>query len=592
MIAARFKILAVIAITIGTILLPSLSAGDISVSLSLDRREASLDDTVRLSISIAGTQSSGIEPIIEGLDDFYVSEGGTSSRVQIINGSFDATVEHTYFLRPKKSGVFQIGPAEVVLGGNTYRSNTAPLQIARRKTKGRHGRGPLFLLAQVSSTKAHVEEQVIYTLKLCRRVRISDLALELPNEENLALKKLGKPLEYQSVFDGLTYQVLELRYVILASKEGMYALAPARMSMTVHEPRERSRRKRFDEPFFSDPFFALSRGKPRTIASQPLELAVIPLPPEGRPPSFGGLVGQFRITSQLTPVEITEGDSATLTVELAGVGNVSRLPDLVVPDMTNIKVYADQPVVESMTGESGLQGTKVMKWALVPDEEGQYDIPRLALSFFDPKAGQYKVVHTSPGILSVLPKAQSPSVYLPPGAQGHEDPLERKKEIEALGSDILPIHTSFADLKAGFTARPTGLVYWVFIIVPPSLLGFVFCGKRFLRKTKAERSILKAKRAAKILIKACKKDGLSNNDVAQAVKAYLNDRFDSYHGSPTPNEIQEMLIAKGVSLQTAKKLEELLQQLEYAIYTGKGDKPCQSEKDITTLITYIEKELR
>ena len=76
-------------ITLSIILLnlvPVLAAADISVNLKMDRSEASLTDSVQLIISVGGSRDSGSSPEIQGLEDFVLSSGGTSSRFEFING--------------------------------------------------------------------------------------------------------------------------------------------------------------------------------------------------------------------------------------------------------------------------------------------------------------------------------------------------------------------------------------------------------------------------------------------------------------------------------------------------------------------------
>ena len=88
---------------------PGLACAKVSVSLRLDRSEATLADSIRMVVSVSGTRDSDLEPTLQGLEPFTVTVGGTSSRLEIINGQVNAGVDYTYFLQPKKTGSFQIG---------------------------------------------------------------------------------------------------------------------------------------------------------------------------------------------------------------------------------------------------------------------------------------------------------------------------------------------------------------------------------------------------------------------------------------------------------------------------------------------------
>jgi len=574
------------------LLLPGIAVADVSVALKLDRTEAAMADSIRMSVTVSGTRDSDAQPVVQGLNDFYVSTGGTASRVQIINGKVDASVDHTYYLQPRKTGTFQIGPATVALQGKTYTSNTIGLKVTQTSQATGVEKGPIFLDARLSAPKVYVEGQVVYTLKLYRRTRVSDLSLELPQAEGLVIKKLGESTEYQSLYNGSTYQVLEIRYAVIPSREGDFAIQPARMSMNVFQPTDRTRRDPFEDPFFQDPFFSFSRGRPVPLASEPVELQVLPLPLQGRPAGFSGLVGAFQIESHLEPSEIKAGGSATLTVHLTGRGNVSRIPDLEMPSLPNTKVYADQPVLEITPDENGLAGSKTMKWALVPEKEGQYEIPPLAVSFFDTGAEEYMVVKTAPGVLHVLPAERQEHVATAAPNQAQAESRREKREIEALSHDILPVHASVKDLTAPSDMQPKGLAVWLVLAAPPFVFGAFYSGKRIRRNSGKALAAARARKAAGAFFKVCRERALPAEGLAQAVRDYLNERFALTLGTLTPNEAFEILRSRGVHLETAQHLKNALRQLEDTIYTGKGSDPCPMGEDVTRIVRKIEKELR
>ena len=435
----------------------------VSVSLRLDRSEATLVDSIQMVVNISGARSGDSSPVVHGLENFAVTQGGTSSRFEIINGKVNAGIDYTFIIQPKKIGSFRIGPARVAVKGKTFQSNTETLMVVKPARSSGVAKGPLFLSAKLSSSKVYVEEQVIYILKLYRRVKIRDISLNLPETGHLTFKQLGKHIEYQSVYNGQSYYVLEVRYALIPSKEGKYAIGPSRMNMTVLQTGKRSPRDLFDEPFF--PF---STGRPMTLASEALELNVLQLPETGRPADFSGLVGNFEIESKLDPQEIRTGESATLTVSIRGRGNVNRIPDLEVPDLDHTKVYADQPVIKVESDPKGQKGSKTMKWALVPEVEGIREIPPLKISFFDAKSHKYQVLETSPLALSVLPgKKEGFQTY-----RFHEKKDEKeaekshKQEVKELGRDILPVHTSMKYLNTGFRFQPGGLFGGAVLFTP------------------------------------------------------------------------------------------------------------------------------
>lgn len=567
------------------------AGADISISLKLDRSEAERTDSIQMIVSISGIRSSDSEPLLQGLENFKVTPGGRSSRMEIINGKISSGIDYTYFIQAEKIGTYRIGPAEVSLDGKTFGSNTAILKVVKSSPASGAEVPPLFLNAALSSPEIYVQEQAIYTLKLYRRVRVRDISLNLPQTEHISFKQLGKPREYRSLNGGQEYQVLEVRYALVFSKQGDTTIEPAIMNMTVFQPDRKSSRSRFNDPFFDNSLSFFSRGRPIEVAGQALALKVLPLPAEGKPADFSGLVGSFKIESKLDPAAIKTGESATLTVTLSGRGNVNRIPDLKLPQLAETKLYVDEPVLEVTTDSEGLLGSKTLKWALVPEKAGRYQIPLLTVSYFDPTSRQYREIKTSPHTLSVLPgEAQSiqtaPARNAKAGANG-----PAKEPVKELSRDILPIHTSIQDVMTATSARPKAFLLPVYLLIPVLAYLLTLFILKFQQKSRATSALTKSKKAAGIFIKQCKKGRLDAAELTEAVRDYLNARFGLLLGSLTPDEAADILRSKGVRPETGEELRTILRELENAIYTGKGDESRDAGADLPKLVKQIEREI-
>jgi hypothetical protein len=397
-----------------------------------------------LEVGVSDSRSSDAEPVLHGLEAFLVTKGETSSRVEIINGKIKAGLTYTYFIQPQKTGTFEIGPAEIKVDGRRLASNRVKLVVKASANPSGSDRAPVFIEASLTSPDVYVEEQGLYILKLFRRVNVDNLSLSLPQVEHLAFKQLGEPGEYQTTIAGEPFQVLEIRYSLSASKEGQYVIGPSKMNMTVRGRRSQSLFDDFfKDPFFQSPFSTFSSGRPLTVATKPIELKVLALPEAGKPADYSGLVGNFQMESRLQPTRLKVGESATLTVQISGKGNIHRIPDIDLPELPFARTYGDQPLLETKQDDQGVGGKKTMKWALVPQKEGRFEIPVLKLSFFNPDTENYDVLRTSVHTLSVLPgttQAPAAAQTSPTFATTNDESV--KKEIQQIGKDILPIHMS------------------------------------------------------------------------------------------------------------------------------------------------------
>ncbi|MBN2060913.1 MAG: protein BatD [Deltaproteobacteria bacterium] len=571
---------------ISLLTVPGLAA-DVSVILKLDRHKATSMDSVRMVVEVSGVRNIDGQPEIQGIGDFEVVQGGTSSRVEIINGKMSTSIEYNYTLQPVKTGDFLIGPALVWIKGDAVRSNTEKLQIIEPPKSAGESRGPLFLNASLSSKEAYVEEQIIYTLRLYRQADVSDIHLRLPEADNLMFRQMGKPVEYQGEYNGHPYQILEVRYFLTASKEGVYGIRPARMNLLLIQGRKKS-------PFgmFDDPFFSSVNGEPKTLASEPLELKVLPVPEENRPSDYCGLVGDFVFDSKLEPSEVRAGESSTLTVILRGRGNVKLMPDLRMPEIEHIKVYADQPVLNEEMGSEGFEGSKTMKWALVPEKEGEYTIPGLSVSFFDIEGKRFRNIKSSSFNLKVLPGEEASPIVSKDSVKDKEQNATNKKEVKELARDILPIHGTTKDFHSGRAFRSAGFLFWMLLLVPVFLYGTAVFYSKFSRISGERNRALKAKKAAGQLIRHSRGKGITQNEMIQALQTYINDRLGLAIGSLTAADVSEIMKERDVSTSTTEEWREMVKKFEDAIYTGKGDERCEMHQEIKKLVKKLEKEIR
>jgi len=565
----------------------SVSHAEISVTLKLDRTETILTDSVQMIVSVGGSRDSESTPDIQGLADFDVRPAGTSSRIEFINGQMSSGVDYTYYIQPHKTGIFQIGPARVGIDGKIFSSNTAKLRVVKPAAGKGADRGPIFLTAELSNDTVYVEEQTLYTLKLYLRRNVRNINLNLPETENIIFKQIAKPVEYRSTIDGQNYQVLEVRYALVPSKAGSYAVDAAKMSMTVLESRRSSTRG-----FFDDPFSSFAAGRPVSVVGNALQLTVRPLPETGKPPDFSGLVGKFTMWSKLEPVSLKTGESATLTVSVSGQGNVNRIPDLKMPELDYIKIYADKPVLESTQDSDGLKGSKTMKWALVPEKDGRLDVPPVAVSYFDTENHVYKTMRSSNYTLSVLPGKKEKITISETDAASTTTDGAVKQTIRELGRDLFPVHTSMHDFKTVSRLQLEDGLIWAMLGLPIVIFLGTLCGLKLRRHARAGLPDTMAKKAAREFIKQYRQRELTCSKQLQLIREYLNNRFGFAYGSLTSQEAAKILISQGVGTDTAEKLQTIMQQLENAEYTGKGLEAAAVDTDLVLLIKRIEKKSR
>jgi len=554
------------------------------VSLHVDRSSVTQNDSIKMTIKISGTQSA-ITPRVAGLQNFRVESGGTSSNISVVNGQMSSSIDQVYYLYPKRVGKFTIGPAIVNINGKKSRSNAVTVTVSKQSSdSSQQSSNPVFVTVSVSDTKAYVGQTIFYTVKFYYSVAVRNLGIVLPEGQGFLLKQVGKPSEYNTNVKGKQYKVIEIRHALTTEKTGQFNIPPTVMQMNVLQ-RQRSRHS------FSvfDDFFTSSR--PHSVQSKSVKLTVSPLPQANQPPSFTGLVGDFSIQASLNPKKIQSGESTTLSVKISGTGNVQLMPDISMPEIKNIKVYSDKPEITINETSAGFTGQKNMKWALVPQKEGQYSIGPFTLSYFSTKEDQYKTVSTKKIDIMVTPGKQRQMQTQSAPLNQNLPPI--KKEVKFFQRDILPVHDHANALQTNSYDRLSQWQRWVMFVFPPFvyLLVVVF----FFRKTRVKIEKLTAKKALVLFNKKLNKLQ-APKEVSEMLKLFyqfLSQRLQRSGGTLTPDEVHKILTNAGILPDIANDARSTLNLLEASVYTGQSNQDIDSlEETIRELAKKLDKGIK
>ncbi|MDY7031982.1 MAG: BatD family protein [Thermodesulfobacteriota bacterium] len=561
----------------------------VSIYLKMDRTEVTPADTVKLMVTIKGEKKASA-PSISGLEPFHVRQGGTSSRFQMINGEISRELDYIFYITPKRTGIFIIGPAQVTLKKKTYKSQTLKLTVQDAPSQPGDEGAPFFVTAALSADTGYVGQQFIYTVKFYRTQDVRDISLTPPDVEGLAMKRLGDHKEYISSLQGKNYSVIELRYSLTAERPGSFVLPPTYFKMSVLERQDPfSRRSPFD-----DSFFGFTRTRPLSLGSNAIEFFIKSLPDEERPQDFSGLIGQFSMKATLLPQEVKENESATFSVIISGKGNVRLIPDLKIPEVEDVRTYADQPVLNVQTGFDGISGTKTMKWALVPQKEGSIRIPIMSLSYFDPNSESYRRIATKPLTLRITQGKNQQKVAITEERIAIKEPV--KSEVKMEGIDIFSIHERSEAMKVRMVTYLDTWILCLFLLAPPFGFIVIFGVNRSRRKIEADKKALTKKRAKQKFFKGIKalRGPYQLSDLMRITNLYLNERMGLGGGSLTSNEAYEALLTNGVKRPLTDEAKEILSHLESMVYTGAGeeDKAIKIKENVMMIIKKIDKELQ
>jgi hypothetical protein len=315
-----------------------------------------------------------------------------------------------------------------------------------------------------------------------------------------------------------------------------------------------------------DPFFGQNRFERRVIRTEPITVAIKPLPPFNANGKFSGLVGRFQIRSEVDKTVMNVGESATLSVTVSGTGNImdAAAPEIVIPDA--FKHYKDAPQENIQSSVNGYAGEKVYRTALVPLKEGQYTLEPIVLNYFDVSSGQYQIRLTTPVSITVQPSTEKNKLEADSPQSFEGKPL--KRNVEFTGRDILPLKE---DINALETQKNISTVwFWAFLLAPALLCLGVKFFLTFTVKKDDPRSLM-AQRADQALKDACRPDVPVEaflTCLSRSLISSLLSRAGVKGESMTYAEAESILKSAGFSTEAAGSAARLLERIDSARFSG------------------------
>lgn len=283
--------------------------------------------------------------------------------------------------------------------------------------------------------------------------------------------------------DGRLFSTLTIEKTIVPRKAGTYELGPATVAFT--QTVRTRRRSVFDSPLFG------ADSPTQVVASPAITLEVVPLPSQGRPAGFSGLVGRFAIEAKAEPTEVRVGDPITLTISVTGDGPPDEIPTLDlsrVPGFeSSFRLTGDRPAIDRL--RTGKRFTTMIR----ARDAGVSEVAPIELSYFDADAGEYRVARTEPIPLRVQ---AAPRVTLPGGQDGAPAVTARASDrgdapdaTQGDASARSPRAVSIDDLSTrggGLLSLAWGPVGVAAVALPPALCAALVIGARVRRRALAD----------------------------------------------------------------------------------------------------------
>jgi len=574
-----------------------------------------MDETFRLVFTSDGKMSDFNWP---GSEDFNVVWGpqkGTSSSVSIINGKRTSTHNETvtYLLQAKGEGRFTIPVATATIDKQQYSTRSVIIEVVGSQQERQSQSQSQQTTTQQSQSDSRVQsassddiflrltlnkrnvvkgEPIIATLKLYTKVDIASFEdVKFPTFNGFWSKEVDTPqnIEFnRENVDGTIYNAALLRrYMLIPQQTGKIKIESAEMVCVV-----RIRAGTTGPRSIFDDFFDNFQTVRKRLFSPETTITVNALPTA--PASFGGGVGDFKISTSLSKDSLTAHEAASLTVTISGTGNISMLEAPKVEFPSDFELY-DVKTTEKVSYD-GTSGSKTFEYPFIPRSHGDFEIAPIEYSFYDLSGKRYKTLNT--GTLSVKVGRGS---GIDNG--GVVMPGVNRQSVKNLAEDIRYISTGAPLLRDKGRFFAGSLHFYGFIAL---IVLLFFAVGAILKKRAARRMDVigtrnrRAKKMARVRLQQAGsylKQGLSGayyEELHKAMLGYVSDKLIIPVADLSKERISSSLAEKSLPEQLTTQFISILDRCEFARYAPevKTEEMESLYDESVSVLSEIESKLR
>lgn len=511
------------------------AANDIKLTASVDNPSPRVGE--RFTYSIQADYTGSLPDIAPpDFDGFEIAMGpSVSTSVQIINMAVSKSQTISYVLRPTRSGTLSIAPASLKLKSKTISSNSVSVEVPSDGTSPNPGAAAgkggvkggkdkaiqgdksaeVFLTATADKLSLTKLDMAIVTYRLYLRVNVLNYEIaKVPQATGFWIEDFpvsSRPVLEDVTVDGQPYKSAVIRRIgVFPTRSGAMMLDPLSVDVTIERSTRRARSRDPFDSFFDDPFFG-SRGQrvTQTVSCVPLMLSVRDFP-AGAPAEFSGDVGSFDLNVTYDKQELAQNDALTVKVTISGKGYLKSIdaPKLELP--SGFEQFAPTTEDNISLASDAMRGKKSFTYLVIPRRSGNFTLPPVRFSYFDPAAGSYKTA--SDGGLDLRVS----------GAEGGNDIVysgKSQSEVTLVDSDIRFVKALTTPLtKKSIPQYRSPWFIILFAMGPLSLLGGIGWEK-YNEKRSADPVAVRRRKAVEMVRKSLiQSERFAQSDALKAVE--------------------------------------------------------------------------
>lgn len=561
--------------------LPKLLSQDVQFTGSA-KNIVSTGEQFRLIYTVNAKGSNFKAPSMENFTVLMGPSTSSSSSMQIINGqvSQSFSYSYTYILQANTEGKHTLKPAEIIVNGQTYKSNEIEIEVVKGSSAGQQQQNQantqqisnedIFVRVILNKNNVYQGEQIVATVAIYTRLSLVGFEeMKFPSYKGFWSDDIENPAQIQlknEKYNGTVYQVGVLKKTLIAPQHsGDLVVEPFDITCVVQQRVQRTRQSFFDD------FFGSYQNVRKKLTSAPVTVHVKPLP-SNKPPGFSGAVGNFSLHANLDRNNVKMNEAIALTLKLSGTGN-HKLAEMPKIDFPPDFEQFDPKITNNINAtSSGTSGTKIINYLLIPRHAGEYKIPQASFSFFDLNSQSYKTLYTPEFIIHVDKDSVSSSQAVISEFS--------KEDVKFLGSDIHYIKSHPGTIKhTGRFLIATPLFY---LSYPLSfgLFVFIIFWRRKQIKRNADVIAMKNRKASRVAgkrLRSSQKFLKENNkeafyeELSRALWGYLSDKLMIPVSELSKEKAISELSGKGVSDEVITDINSIIDSCETARYAPSAE---------------------
>ena len=559
-------------------------------------------------------------PEFKGLDVMAGPSTSYSSSTSIVNGEITKSVSYTYtyVVQANSEGTATISEATVEVDDEKYMTRPQTIAVVdegasaggspttqsgaqqdaqrtqggKQSTKG-IGKDDIFVAVNLDKTRVYKGEPIRATIKLYTRTQLSGIEnSKFPTFNGFWMQELkGVDYTWQSeAYNGKVYDTHILQeYLLFPQQVGRLQIEPFELTVVARIVTQPAGRQSMFDDFFGAMDVVQEVRKTLTSTRQMVEVLELP---SGAPHSFAGAVGQFTLDATLPADQINANSSATYTVKVSGRGNLPLIqaPTLTLP--TSFEQYNVKMTESLQSSSSGISGYRQFEYPFIARAEGEFTIPAVEFSYFNPRTAKYVTLNTRE--MTIRVEADSMARHTMSGIVSGLS----KEEVKMLDKDIRFIKLGAAELS------PKGRLFmWsplYFILVAGLILVFVLAylplkryinnmnNATFVRGKKANKVALQRLKAAQRYMTEGNERGFYVETLC-ALWGYMSDKLNIPVANLSKENIRGELTKRGFAEEQAQRFIELISECEMAQYSPLASGQMQEVyADSVKLLSKIE----